>query len=406
MLTRYIAEKEIEKDMKKLTVRYSLTQFTYWAASTGASSFATTYLLNKGLSSGVVGTLLALSGIISCIVQPVLASVWDKNNSVRLPQILTGISLACAGCFAILLIPGVSPIGCGICYVVQILLSNIMLPLLNALCVSYEQKGYCINYGVARGIGSVASAMASLVLGYVIARLGNKWMILLLIFFRVCNLAVLLGYPILKREEVHQEKIKSMGNANIFFSKYPWYCATLLGVLFLGMYHSMTETYMIAIMERLGGNSRQVGNALFISSMVGAPVIFCSKYIRRKITGENLLKIAACTFLLKSILICSAQNVQAIYIVQLLQMTSYAFMEPTLIYYAKDSVRSTDLLTGQAFSTAAYALGCSAGNFAGGQLLTYDMTAFFAAGILMAATGVIIIFFTVTKKDSTILNAE
>lgn len=47
--------------MKNLTLRYSWTQFTYWAASSGAASFATTYLLNKGYSSGIVGILLAFA---------------------------------------------------------------------------------------------------------------------------------------------------------------------------------------------------------------------------------------------------------------------------------------------------------------------------------------------------------
>ena len=34
----------IERDrfMKNLTLRYSITQFTYWAASSGIASFATT----------------------------------------------------------------------------------------------------------------------------------------------------------------------------------------------------------------------------------------------------------------------------------------------------------------------------------------------------------------------------
>ena len=45
--------------MKNLTPRYSLTQFTFWAAYSGTTSFATTYLLDQGLSSGTVGVLLA-----------------------------------------------------------------------------------------------------------------------------------------------------------------------------------------------------------------------------------------------------------------------------------------------------------------------------------------------------------
>ena len=48
-----------------LTYRYSAIQFTHWASSSGAAAFATTYLLNKGVPSGMVGYLLALAGLCS-----------------------------------------------------------------------------------------------------------------------------------------------------------------------------------------------------------------------------------------------------------------------------------------------------------------------------------------------------
>lgn len=386
--------------MKNITFRYSLTQFTYWAASTGASSFATTCLLKNGLSTGLTGALLALSGILSRILQPVLAKIADKSNAFRLPHLLAGLSMACAGCFAVQLIPNLSSMGLGICYMAGIFLSNMMLPLINALCISYAWSGYAVNYGIARGIGSAASAISSLVLGYVIAQAGGRQMILLLIAFRCLNIVILLGYPPLEKAAYPDEKAKQSTAAKTFFSRYPWYCATLLGVMFLGMYHAMTENYMIAIMEHLGGNSSHVGIALFISSMAGAPVIFCSQKIQQKITDATLLKIAAGTFLLKSILISCAGSIPTIYCIQLLQMTSYAFLEPTLVYYAGESVCCRDMVAGQAFSTAAYALGCSAGNMAGGQLLAYSINTFFISGIVMALAGVLIIFATVSKRDS------
>lgn len=46
-----------------LTYRYSAIQFTHWASSSGAAAFATTYLLNKGVPSGMVGFLLALAAL-------------------------------------------------------------------------------------------------------------------------------------------------------------------------------------------------------------------------------------------------------------------------------------------------------------------------------------------------------
>lgn len=84
---------------------------------------------------------------------------------------------------------------------------------------------------------------------------------------------------------------------------------------------------------------------------------------------------------------------------QLLQTTSYAFLAPAQVYYANAKVRRCDMVKGQAFITAAYALGCSAGNFTGGQLLGYGVKEILSAGIVMALVGTAIIFPTVSKSD-------
>lgn len=385
--------------MKHLTARYSLTQFTFWASATGAASFATTYLLKNGLSSGTVGILLAVAGILSCVAQPMIANLVDRSRTFRLPGIMAGASLACAVCYGIQLFPGMSVAGRALCYMTGIFLSNCMIPLLNALCVSYEQAGYSVNFGIARGIGSCASALSSLVLGNVLAQLGNQWMLLILVAFRLGNVIVLLGYAAISKPDTGSKSRGTRSKSRGFVRQYPWYCATLLGVLFLGMYHAMTENYMIAILERLGGNSSHVGTALFLSSMAGAGVIFCFRMVRSRLSDNWLLRIAAGSFLVKSICIFFAGNIPAIYGIQLLQMTSYAFLEPTLVYYAQSSVHRGDMVKGQAFSTAAYAFGCAGGNFLGGQLLNWGVPTMLAGGILMALVGTLLIGFTVQKTD-------
>lgn len=385
--------------MKNLTFRYSLTQFSFWAAATGASSFATVFLLQSGLSSGKIGTMLAVAGILSCIFQPLLASVLDRCAPSWLPKILIAFSFLCAGCFGILLIPGIPIPLVGLCYMVGICVSDIMVPLLNALSVSYDHAGYAINYGAARGIGSAASAISSLVLGYVIAALGNRRMLLFLIGFRFLHIVVLASYPTLTAQTASPSVSWRRSSVFSFFSRYPRYCLSLAGVLFLGMYHAMTENYLIAILGRLGGNSSHVGTALFLSSMAGAPVIFCFQRIHKRLSNARLLKISACSFLLKSLLICFAGSIRAIYCIQLLQMTSYAFLAPTQVTYGQEKVRAEDMVKGQAFSTAAYALGCSAGNFAGGQLLPFGVDVLLVAGVIMAFLGTLILFATVHKSD-------
>lgn len=385
--------------MKNLTLRYSATQFTYWAASSGAASFATTYLLTKGISSGTVGILLASAGLLSCLTQPFLASIADNSKQFVLIKMLLIMSALCCVCFSVQLIPQFPLLLTAIFYMIGIWSSDAMVPVLNALSVAYNQTGYSINYGASRGIGSAATAISSLMLGFVIAQFGTTWMILFLLIFRLICMIVIAGYPKVQKEISDLQDIKESCSIPYFFSHYRCYCVSLLGILFLGMFHSMTENYLIVIMEALGGDSSHVGKALFISAMVGAPVIFFFDQIHKRISDTRLLKIAAVSFLIKAAIFYFAKNITTIYILQFLQATSFAFLAPTQVYYANAKVRSCDMVKGQAFITAAYALGCSAGNFAGGQLLRLGVSAILIAGIIMTIIGVIIIFTTVNKSD-------
>ena len=385
--------------MKNLTFRYSVTQFSHWAASSGAAAFATTYLLGKGIAPGVVGLLLALAGLASCFTQPLLAGLADRARDFLLVRLLIALSVYSGGCYVAQLIPGLPLWLIALCYGLGIWSSDVMSPLLNALSVAYNEGGYPINYGAARSLGSVATAVSNLVLGYVLARLGSAWMLVFLLVPRLCCIVSLWGFPALAWAAAGERKADTT-SIPVFFRRYPVYCVSLLGIAFLGMYHAMTENYLIAILGALGGDSSHVGKALFISAMVGAPVIFCFSKIRTLARDTTILKISALSFLLKAVCFCFAGSISAIYLLQLLQITSYALLAPAQVYYAQARVGQSDMVKGQAFITAAYALGCSGGNFAGGQLLGIGVRALLLAGVAMAFAGTCIVFATVNRPET------
>lgn len=383
---------------KSLTLRYALTQCFFWASAMGAASYATTVLLEKGLSSSLVGILLAGSGILACLSQPLFAAYADRSQKYVLPQMMLLLSALCVLCFALQLIPGLPIMAAGILYILGMWASDAILPLLNALNVACDSSGYPINFGAARGIGSVASATASLVLGHILARWGHTWMFLFVVFFRILSMITIAGFPKLEKA-ASADRIDESCSIAAFFLRYKWFCISLLGISFLGMFHSMTESYLISIMEHLGGDSSNVGTALFISSMCGAPVIFFYAFFHRRLKNESLLKISALTFLLKSILFCLAPAIGFVYALEVLQATSYGFLGPTQVFYAGARVKTVDMVKGQAFIAVAYTLGCSCGNFAGGQLLNFGVDTMLIGGVMMALTGTVILFLTLNKSD-------
>ena len=388
-----------------LTFRYSLHQFAYWAASAGIISFATTFLLEKGFPSSRVGLLMACASLLSGVTQPTLAAAADRAKRCILSPLIVALTSICALCFALLLLDGLPAGVFALLYLCGVWSFDAMIPLLNSLHVHYTGQGYRINYGLSRAVGSLSYSLSALALGYVIQSLGPNWMVrAILLLLPICIL-ITLSYPKGRNKAIDEparpsrsEEVSSLGE---FFCRYRWYCISLLGVLLLAMFHAMTENYLIAIMGRLGGDSRHVGVALFVATVTESGVLVFFDQIRRRISDHWLLRYAAFSFLLKSLLLLIAPSIPFIYAVQLLQMTSYTFLSPVQVYYASEKVAPADMVKGQAFITASYTLGCAMGNLTGGVLMeSFGVVAILVAGVVIAALGTVVLLLTVDRQDT------
>lgn len=383
-----------------MTRRYMLHQMAYWAAGAGVLSFASAYLLGKGFPASRVGVLLAAGNLLSCAVQPWLADRADRARGNILTRMTAGLVLVCMACFAALVVFPLPMGAAGLLYLLGLFTFDVQLPLMNAISVSCSASGHSVNYGLCRGVGALAFSAAALVIGRVMARFGGDWMIWIVLVLLAAEGAVTLSYPKLEKSGAGTAQTAQSCSVGVFFRRYRWYCLSLLGVLLLAMFHAMTENYLIEVVRPLGGDSGSVGTALFIATLVEMPVMVCFDRIRRHISNGWLLKIAGLSFLLKSVLLLLASSVTSIYLIELLQATTYALLSPTQLYYASDKVSPADMVKGQAFITASYTLGCAMGNFAGGQFLEFfGVPTLLAAGIVMAAAGTAVLFVTVEKRD-------
>ena len=388
-----------------LTFRYSLHQFAYWAASAGIISFATTFLLEKGFPSSRVGLLMACASLLSGVTQPTLAAVADRAKRCILSPLIVALTSICALCFALLLLDGLPAGVFALLYLCGVWSFDAMIPLLNSLHVHYTGQGYRINYGLSRAVGSLSYSLSALALGYVIQSLGPNWMVRAILLLLPICIIITLSYPKGGNNTTDEtarisrsEDVSSLGE---FFRRYRWYCISLLGVLLLAMFHAMTENYLIAIMGRLGGDSRHVGVALFVATVTESGVLVFFDQIRRRISDHWLLRYAAFSFLLKSVLLLIAPSIPFIYAVQLLQMTSYTFLSPVQVYYASEKVAPADMVKGQAFITASYTLGCAMGNLTGGVLMeSFGVVAILVAGVVIAALGTVVLLLTVDRQDT------
>lgn len=385
-----------------ITLIYSLQQFTFWAGIGGVVTFAATYLLGKGFTAAQVGWILFGSSAMSFLLQPVVASYVDRAEKNALLPITMGLaSIAVICLIPVIFLKGPSLIF-ALLYLVSAMALDMQIPLQNSIIAYYSMRGWKINYGLGRGVGSAGFAVATLTYGYMIEKLGPNWMLgTAMVMFIAFGLFTLM-YPKDESRPVTESEEASAGvSLGEFFGKYKWYCISLFGTLFLAMFHIMTENYLIEIMRRFGGDSTNVGINLFIATAVEAPGMVMFPKIREKIGSAKVMIIAGAMYIVKALIYIFTHSIGIFYAAQTLQCVTYVFLSGVQMYYAEECTDAADMVKGQSMITAFYTLGCALGNLLGGSVITGSgVQGLLYVGGAMTVIGMAVILVTVPKALS------
>ncbi|MFV0527844.1 MAG: MFS transporter [Lachnospiraceae bacterium] len=363
--------KTTQKDM---TGRYTFLNVFFWMASCPIQGFASVFLLSRGFDAAQIGLTLACGNIVAVVVQPVLAAYADKTTKMSLKMVtllVAGVTLlfmlllqGAASSFA--LVFGIS--------VFLAALMNIIQPLINAIGVYYINRGVYVNYGAARGIGSIAFAILSFFMGSFVERFGVVVIIPVGILNYLLFFFVLLTLKIERNEIVEPVKEageKIYGNLFDFFIKYKKFTMLLLGIICLFIFHAMINTYLIQIILQAKGNTGHVGPALGVAAACELPPMLFFTRIVRRIPSHHILKIAAFFFGVKSLLFLFASNMPMVFLAEAFQMLSFGLFTPASVFYTNQVMKKYDKVKGLAMIAAAILVGNIIGNLLGGWILEY-----------------------------------
>lgn len=395
----------IHNPYHNLTLRYGLYQFTFYLSGAAIFGFAATYLIEKGFQTAEVGIILGLSNLLSCVVQPFLGDFADRFSKIRLPNLIAVYIVCSFLCFAVIQFFHPPLTVFGILYAAGGLALTLTISLGNALCVYYSERDYVIDYGIGSGVGSLSYSFATLGLGYLIATLGADWMIWIVLASLFMQLVITLGYP-----KVSDGKIQSLQKPNhtyqsgqsvslwAFFLKYKYFMVTVAGVMMVAMCHSMAENYLINLFLPMGGNSRNVGTALFVASFSAAPFLLLFEKVQKKVNVLLLMRLSGIFYVVKTVMMFFASSVWQVYVSSCLQMFTYGFIYPSLFYFTKMKVEKADMVKGQAIVVAAFMLGTAFGNFVGGRAIdVFDFGVMIFVAGLLAGLGAAIINYSIEK---------
>lgn len=382
---------------KSLDIRYACIHGFYWMLCCAMIGFASVFLLDKGFNNTTIGVVLSISNILAVVAQPTVASYMDKTTKLSLRMLITlilGIIIVLSLVLSFLTSSSILMV------VLTIVVFTLMLtlqPFINSLTFVFEKNGIHINFGLARGIGSVAYAVMSLILGNIVASFSPELLPYFYVGLSLCTLVFVYTFylPNGKEEIVHEEKTEVQDQLSMmqFMKKYKSFMILLIATVLLFFDHSIINNFFIQVVNHINGDSADMGNAIFLAAVLELPTMALFTKFQQRMGCRQLLLISAVFFSAKHILTYFAVNMTMIYIAQVMQMLAYAVFIPASVYYVSQMVDSHDMNKGQALMTGAMTLAGVFASLAGGVLLdAFGVSKVLLIGAIVSVFGTICMF--------------
>ena len=373
-----MASQQLER---RLNAYYILIQGLFWMCYAGIWGFAAVFLQGKGFSNGEIGAATALGSVGSVLLQLWMGSLTEKAEwiTARILAMICSLCM-CTGVFFLFFIRGTFPVA--ILFFVAASVSACEPAILNAVAMEYINMGITLKYELARGSGSIAFAAGALIYGRIAEIINSRFIMLLCLLESIVLFLLLINLPdnkeIAEKYGLSLQKLEMTESGGGFIQVLKEKKKLLVlfaGIIFLFVGHNTLNTYLINIVENIGGGETEMGIANAVTAAIELPGMLLGGCLLLKFSGGNILRFAAVMFVIKSVLTLAARNVPMLIMAQLFQMLAYGFFTPVSVYYINSVIPISYRVSGQtALGIAVLGLGGFFGNLCGGLLLDIAST--------------------------------
>ena len=382
---------------RKLMMQYCILQGSYWASFCVIYAFATVFLLSRGFESSMIGVIIAAGNILGVVLQPMVASIADRSEKISLHKLTAMLSIIMILLLVLLYFVPNGLLAVAVLFLLTDTFLQVIQPLINSVSVYYVNQGVSVDFGSARGIGSLSYAAASYILGIVVEKFGTRSILMTGILVALVLLVTVLSMPVLSSSAASRlgEKEPEQNDAGliVFAGRYKNFMLTLAGITLLFTFHNMNNAYLIKVIENVGGTSADMGRMLSIAAVTELPVMFLFSRISKHFKSSTLLMVSSAFFAIRAAGFMLAGNVMTMYLAAMLQIGSFALYIPSSVYYVNETMLDQDKFKGQAVMTATNTLGGVFGSLFGGFLIdNAGVGAMNTVCFAMAAAGAVLVF--------------
>lgn len=374
---------------KLLNIKYGCIHGTYWMYYGVAGSFASAFLLARGYSNAEIGIILAVGNILAVFLQPLIADLADRSKKLSLIGV-TQLSAVLLMVLTLLLF--VMKQKSGALWAVYVLIMAWMTtlqPLFNSLAFNLEETGVHINFGACRSVGSLAYAVLCAFLGTLVEAKGVG---VLPVSGEIVLLMLLASLWVTKTQFDRMIREKSVSSATPFGGECEQLTSTaseieeeinlalfvkrnklfvILNLAVIGVFfsNSILNSFMLQIVEGVGGTSEDMGRIFSVMAFLEIPALFFFDKIKERFSCQLILKFAAICFTLKVLLIYLAESVTMIYVAHLLQTFSFGLFLPAIVSFIGEVMAKGEAVKGQALYTVMVTVSSMLASVLGGIML-------------------------------------
>lgn len=142
-----------------------------------------------------------------------------------------------------------------------------------------------------------------------------------------------------------------------------------IGVVGIFFSNSILNSYMMQIVDGVGGTSEDMGRILGFMAALEIPTMVVFSWLKRKFSCQLMLKVASVGFVCKIAVCWIADSVAVLFAGQLFQLVSFALFLPGMVYFTGENMSPGEAVRGQALFTTMITVTTIFSSLIGGWIL-------------------------------------
>lgn len=353
--------------MKSLQLRYGLLQALYCFTTCSGSGFAAIFLGYKGLSNTLIGITTGAACVSTIFIAPLISMAIARVPRLSISRAIMAVYAVAGGCFLLVSFAPLPAVLIMVLYALTYASLISITPFLAQLAMDYNRIGQPINFGLARGTGSITYAVAAVGLSLLVERLNPDMLAIVTVTAAIAFVALLRSMPVCEKVRTTVGNREPADSLFVLLRKRPLLFGVLAGFMFAFIGTTCLSIYLIDIVQNVGGDTSMFGVAVFCMAASELPAMTLVPRLRRTFSTGTLFAVAGVAYLIRNLTVVFAPNVELVFFGLLFQSMSYGMLTPLITYYISEECGPRNEMTGQtALSVMTTGIGSMLGTVVGG----------------------------------------